>query len=264
MVSASGLSSYRQSMSQLSELAQGELTGFFGALDLGRPELARDALLEFTPALANEYGPIGAEIAVDWYDEQRADSGARGTFQTLAAASSVGADEIVEQTRFMAGKLWSPEPDAMLGGLVTNLDKWVRQPARDTIVWNSRRENVGWARVPSGSKTCSWCLVLASRDAVYSSAAAAGSRSRGGTEYHGKCDCEVVRMGSGDEYPAGYLPDDYYRMYEVAVDAAASDPEVQAFLDTLDPGDKNREMKGVTFAMRREFPEAVRDGIQPH
>lgn len=248
-------------MAGLSSLVQGEFAAFFGALDLMRPELVRDALLEFVPVLVNEYGPIGAEVAADWYVEQR--GGVDDGFRVLAASASVSDEDMQDQTRFLAGKLWTPSPHELASSLMVQVDKWVRQPARDTVRINAGREGVGWARVPRGRKTCSWCLILASRDAVYFSEQAATVRSRDGEAFHGDCDCEAVRIGIGDEYPTDYLPGDFYNMYEVAVDVAATDPDVQAFLDTLDPDDPNRDIKGATFAMRKTFPDAVKDGRVP-
>ena len=263
MVALAGLSRYRATMASFSTLVQSELTGFFGALDLSKPEAVRNALIEFTPLLVEQYGPVGATLAADWYDEQRAESGAPGRFLALPADLELPLDGIESQTRYLAGHLWTPEPEAMLGGLLVQLDKWVRQPARDTIRHNSTLEGVGWARVPRGRKTCSFCLVLASRDATYFSGASAGDKRYGGTEYHGDCHCEAVRMGPGEDYPKDYLPAEYESMYGIAVDEAATDPEVQAFMDTLDPKDRNRELKGVTFAMRRNFPGDVNDGVTP-
>ena len=266
MADRQSIERYRAATSDLSVRVADELAAYFAALDLSRPEATRDALLEFMPLLVAQYGQVAEVLAMDWYDELLADSGAAGSFRVTApAAASVTAERVESKIRYLAGQLWTPEPAAMLGGLLTATDKYVKQSGRDTIAWNAHREGASWARVPTGSKTCSFCLVLASRDAAFATEKSAGSKKYGSdNEFHGRCDCEIVRLGPGDEYPAGYLPDDFYDMYSIARDKSGSDPDVQKFMDSLDPSDKNKQLKGVVFAMRREFPGHVTDGVHTH
>jgi hypothetical protein len=235
------------------------MEAFFGSLDLSRPEVARDALLEFVPVLSQQYGDDVATIAADWYDELRAASGASGRFRALTAPS-VPAEAVAANVRYMAGNLWTPNPAAMLGPLLMATDKYVKQPGRDTMAANAKREGVRFARVPTGKTTCAFCLMMASRDAVYVSEKSAGSKKFGsGNEFHGHCDCEVVRIAKPSDYPKHYLPDDYYAMYKHAI--KDDSPEVRAFLASLPADDKNRELKAAAFSLRRNFPDVVRDGI---
>jgi hypothetical protein len=203
-------------------------------------------MLEFLPVLVAQYGQVAEVLAMDWYEDQRAESGATGRFRVAAPPTPISASRVEEKVRYVAGHLWTPEPAAMLSALGVATDKYVKQHGRDTITWNARREGATWARVPSGPKTCSWCLILASRDAVYFSEKSAETRADG-DKYHGLCDCQAVPLRPGDEYPEGYLPDDYYDMYQIARDAAGS-------------GD----MKDIAAALRREFPDMVNDGVHTH
>lgn len=247
MVDRSSLEQFRRDSSQLSELVRAELESFFLSLDLSRPELVRDALLEFVPVLTDQYGAVAATLAADWYEELRGASGAAGRF-TAVTAASVPAGAVEAKVRYLAGHLWTPEPAAMLGGLLTAADKYVKQPGRETMASNAKREGVRFARVPSGAKTCSWCLVLASRDAVYVSRRSAGDRGNGhGDGYHGDCDCQVVPIRKPSDYPDGYLPDNHYAMYEAARKEAGS-------------GD----IKDISAAFRRLHPDVVNDGVHTH
>jgi hypothetical protein len=243
MVDPASIERFRADNAQLSKLVQEALGQFFGSLDLSRPEAARDALLEFMPMLTEQYGDVAATLAADWYEELRAASGAAGRF-TAITTSTVPAGAVEAKVRYLAGQLWTPTPDAMLGSLLTAADKYVKQPGRDTMAKNAKREGVSWARVPTGAKTCTWCLVLASRDAVYSSKKAAGGD---GHKFHGDCDCVPTRIGKASDYPEGYLPDDYYSMYQAARNEAQS-------------GD----LKDITAAFRRLHPDAVNDGVHTH
>jgi len=242
MVAPEDLERFRSANAAISQHATAAMESFFGSLDLSKPEAARDALLEFTPALAQQYGDGAATIAADWYEELRGASGAAGSFRALTA-DSVPADAVAAKVRFLAGNLWTPTPEAMLGGLLVATDKYVKQPGRDTMVKNAKREGVRWARVPSGAKTCAFCLMLASRDAVYLTEKKA-KRDKSGELYHGFCDCQPVRIGKPSDYPEGYLPNDYYAMYKAARGEAQS-------------GD----IKDIAAAFRRIHPEAVTDGI---
>lgn len=52
---------------------------------------------------------------------------------------------------------------------------------------------VGWARVLTGRTSCGFCVMLASRGPVYSSAHHAGKGGAGGRDkFHNNCDCMVV------------------------------------------------------------------------
>lgn len=262
MASRESIEQYRSASSQLATLVTAELTDYFGVLDLSKPEAVRDALLEFVPALVAEYGQVAAALAMEWYEHLRFESGAAGTYVSAAvSAPSVTPARVEAEVRFAAGHLFDREyeiedseggltivkkpanPAAALAVLTGATDKYVKQFGRETVAWNAEREGVRWARVPTGAKTCSWCLILASRDAVYMSEQSA-SRRADGHKYHGLCDCQAVPIRPGEDYPDGYLPDEFYDMYQIARDAAGS-------------GD----MAAIAAAMRREFPSAVTDGV---
>ncbi|UKA59168.1 VG15 protein [Arthrobacter sp. FW306-2-2C-D06B] len=240
---------FRAANAGLSKLVRDELEGFFGTLNLAKPEAVRNALLEFVPLLVSEYGSVAETLALDYYDELRAASGATGVFRAIAGADGIPGSAVEAKIRYLAKQLWTPDPASMLGGLLTATDKYVKQPGRDAISYNAKREGARWARVPTGAKTCSWCLVLASRDAVYLSKQSAGDR-RGtgkGDAFHGDCNCAVVRIGKASDYPPGYLPDDYLAMYEAArADAASGD------------------IKDISAAFRRLHPDAVTDAVHTH
>jgi hypothetical protein len=247
VVDRQSIERYRAATSELSVRVADELAAYFAALDLSRPEATRNALLEFMPLLVAQYGQVAETLAMDWYDELRAGSGAASGFRVTApAAASVTADRVEKKVRYLAGQLWTPEPAAMLAGLTAATDKYVKQSGRDTITWNAHREGVAWARVPKGSKTCAFCLVLASRDAAYASEKSAGSKKYGSdNEFHGHCDCEIVRLGRGDEYPPGYIPDDLYDIYSIGADKAGT----------------RSDIKAITFDLRRRFPDRFTDGV---
>lgn len=266
MVERESIERYRLASAELSSRVNAELAAYFAALDMSRPEAVRDALMEFMPLLVAEYGQISTVLAMEWYEQLRFESADEGAFLVTAPPTpSITGEQVASTVRYLAGKLWTPDPASMLSGLSTAADKYVKQHGRDAVMWNAKQDGARFARVPRGERTCAFCLVQASRDAVYLSERSAGSKKYGeDNEFHGDCDCEIVRLGAGDDYPPGYLPDDFYDMYRVGEDRMRSDPEVKAFMNSLDPDDKNRQLKGIAFAMRREFPDLLKDGVHTH
>ncbi len=87
------------------------------------------------------------------------------------------------------------------------VDAEIRRSANECVAYNADRDRlkVKHARVPSGSETCQFCIMLASRGAVYKSKETA-------SHAHANCDCKVVPdFGDGIE---GYDPDLYYDMWK--------------------------------------------------
>lgn len=98
-----------------------------------------------------------------------------------------------------------------------------------------------WARVPRGSKTCAFCVMLASRGFAYLSEDSAGRQM----QYHNKCDCDIVPSW-GSQTLKDYDPDKFAGMYETAKDAATS-------------GDYRQILR----QMRQMYPDQVKDGTWP-
>ena len=57
-----------------------------------------------------------------------------------------------------------------------------------------RDKGAMFARVPTGTETCTFCLMLASRGAVYHTRKTAGEWRH----FHRGCDCKVVPSFEGD------------------------------------------------------------------
>ena len=85
-----------------------------------------------------------------------------------------------------------------------------------------------WARVPSGSETCPFCIMLAGRGFVYQSAETAGGH------YHVHCDCRVVKGVKGKTHVEGYDPDAIERRWRACADTIGLDP-ADAFDESGNP-----------------------------
>lgn len=217
-------------------MARGELSRFFGALDLSRPEAVRDALLEVVPVLVREYGDLASIAAAEWYEQVHPGQYLARTVDPVGAASVEGS------VRFHAGELFKDNPAGTLAGLSGAVQRFVSYSGRETvarnIAWDPARPRFG--RVPTGSVTCAFCELMSSRGFVYISKVAAGVDD----DFHDDCDCQIVAEWDAEAHHIeGYDPDAMFDRYMTARDASGSE----------DP-------KAILSQMREMFPGQYTDG----
>lgn len=212
MPSRADVEAFAQTNRSIRVLILAALRGYWQGLDHTNAIDTRDALLEVVPALVAQYGEIAASVAADFYDTARAAAGAPGAF-TAVLADPVDLESVRSDVRWSIGPLFNrenPDPPAALGRLEQKVDELALQPGRDTIAHSAGRDpaKVRWARVPVG-KTCAFCLMIASKGAVFHSAESAGA----GRKYHGGDDCTPAPFWGNDPYPDGYDPDALLQQY---------------------------------------------------
>ena len=230
----------RQANRVIADQVASELEAIFFALPLGSPYEARDALLELLPLLVEKYGAIASQVAMDWYREVVPGS------KPVAAPPPIPVEAIEKRVRHAAGGLWAGAPLDTLSELSSSLGKYVRQNGRDTLRLNAESDKVGWIRVPTGDKTCAFCLMLASRSAdwLYNSKESALYK-KDGDKYHGDCDCEVDIVRGFDDLPDGWDIDGAYEMYQRAAKEA---------------GGRN-DTTEILMQLRRLYPDTLTDGV---
>lgn len=236
---------------QISGLVQEQLTQLFRSLDPSNPYQMRDDLLEVVPMMAETYAPIGVQMGLEWYEEMAIASGASASFRALTPPPLNLLEAVTKAVRYAAGHLFldKPDPEKTLSVLNTKMDKFVKEPGRQTVIYNADNDdNAIWVRVPTGDETCSFCLVLATRGVAgpaYSTERSAGSKVYGEENlFHGDCDCEVVRLGRDDEYPKGYVPEELYDFYKESTKRVGAN-----------------DLSAVLYDFRRRFPDMVKDGV---
>jgi len=217
MPSRAEVEQFAQANRDLRKLVLADLVAFWRHLDPQEADVTRDALLRFVPLLVAQYGEVAAAIAADFYDNARETSRVVGRF-TATVADPVDEETVLSRVRWSVGPLYGKsDPAAALGRLEQHVDELTLRPGRDTIARNTGRDPAGprWARVPVG-KTCAFCLVAASRGAVYRSEESASRH------FHGQCDCTATPFWPKDPYPEGYNPDALLQQYQDARAAADS------------------------------------------
>lgn len=214
------VTAYRRAQQAVSAEAKDRLASFWAGLDVWEIDQVRNALEDYFPAIVAEYGDGTATLAAEWFEQQ--------TAERAVLADPVPEDVANARMRWAIGGILTAGPSQAISTLNVVLDEYVKQPGRDTIANSAARAGIGWARVPSGAETCAFCLMLASRGAVYSSAQTAGE---GGT-YHGDCDCVATPIRSPEDLPEGYDPDALDAIYVDARRAAGSG-DTKAILSKL-------------------------------
>ena len=222
---------FRAALNSLVELARRDLSAVWSTLDLGDGRSVRAVLEDMFPDLVQTYGSTAALLAVDYYDELRGVAPTAARFNTVMA-EAVTVEQAQAKARWAISPLFGvPDTAQALSNLGLGLDLLVKQFGRDTIAKNAAKDpsKALWARVPSGRETCSFCLIMSSRGAVYGSKVAAGGDMN---KYHGKCDCTPTPVWSEADMP--YDADVIYEKY----------------LDIHDPG---MGLKQTAAEFRKEF-----------
>lgn len=191
-------------------LAQRDLRDFWGSLNLSAdPAVIRRATTAFFPELITAYGDAAALLGADFYDSLRNVPPSAARFRATLAASAP-AEQAVGSVRWALGALFDGRPDQSLANLSGAAQRMVLQAGRDTIARSAFTDPVrtGFARVPQGT-TCSFCIMVASRGAIYSTAEAAGESNT----YHDNCNCVPLPVRGEADFPEGYDLDLYKKLY---------------------------------------------------
>lgn len=197
---------FRRALQALSVAVKRDLAAVWAPL-AGADFAAQRAVLDsLWPDLIATYGDMGATVAADMLDEWLVDP-------ELVMVRPV------DEPRASARMRWALGTANPLGNLQSIADELVKQPARRTVQRTAEASGAAWARVPGSAEPCAFCLMLASRGAVYRS----GSSAKfDGTFHGGDCKCVVVAVQSDADLPEGYDPDALYEQYKLARDHAES------------------------------------------
>lgn len=210
MASLAEVVSYQSTLTDLATLTIAELLAFWQSLDTEDAAGSAEALRQFLPDLVDSYLPVAAEVGAVFYDEARDQAGVAGAF----AATPVGA---ANAGRIQATISWgvaplfrsdpiterpAPDPDLALSRLSGATQREVAEGARQTVVDSVEKDPAKprFARHASAN-ACTFCRLVATRGAVYRSAASAGD----GHKYHDNCHCVVVPVWKNDYEPAPYV-----------------------------------------------------------
>lgn len=206
----------------------------------------RDATIEVTSAVIDTYGLAAAQAAADFYDVARQVSIGEATDAT--AYTGLNHNATSGAIRAFVTEINSGNYSGFRRLLSERIDYELKCAAANCVSHNGYRDSFKprFARVPSGTETCRFCIMLASRGAVYKSSDSAGATGH----FHANCDCRIVpiwdavqlgvsRATSGTIIE-GYDPDELYSRYC----EFASDPEFRKRIS------QSSAYRGITHAHR--------------
>ena len=143
------------------------------------------------------YDDIAAVFAAEWYDRRAQKSGV--VLDQAITMTTYKPESVDDVARYQAKKL-AKGGDAEFAKAC---GEYARNDAfrslNETIIANvgrDRDKGARFARVPTGFETCTFCLMLASRGAVYHTRKSAGEWKH----FHRGCDCKVVPSFERDPY----------------------------------------------------------------
>lgn len=161
------------------------------------------------------YDDIAAEFAAEWYDHRAQKSGV--ALDQAITMTTYKPESVDDVARYQAKKL-AKDGDAEFAKAC---GEYARNDAfrslNETIIANVGRDKdrgARFARVPTGFETCTFCLMLASRGAVYHTRKSAGEWKH----FHRGCDCKVVPSFEDDPYAEvveGVKPRELQERYKV-------------------------------------------------
>lgn len=196
--------------------AAAEVTRGLLTVELDDAAAIADWIVEFLPAVAEEYGLALAALAADWYDTLRAEAGVPGSFEPVLPP-------LPDPERWESMARWvtagdKTEVETLIQG---GVQRTLVNMHRETVMLSSEAdpEAAGWARFARPG-ACGFCLMLSMRGGVYAS----GTAKFGA---HDHCSClagpiwkgkrgasqveayrqSAARGGTGSEPSASYKKD---------------------------------------------------------
>ena len=177
----------------------------------------RDLVIQALATVMPTYTTMAAQASADFYDAAR----------ELVVGEKMGAQAIsgfdMRKTegavRGFVRFVVDGRVETFNEQVLQRIDYEMKRSANMSVVENGRRDpkKVRYARVPTGSETCDFCLMLASRGFVYQSESTASA-----SHVHSHCDCRITPGWDGMEVE-DYDPRSIYDRWQDAIDAKAKE-----------------------------------------
>lgn len=174
----------------------------------------REAAKLIMEGFVQGYDDVAAEFAAQWYDRRAEQGGAR--LDQAVTMTTYEPDSVDAVARYQARKLAKGGDAAFAKACGEFARNDAFRSLNETISANVGRDKdkgVRFARVPTGFETCTFCLMLASRGAVYHTRKTAGEFKH----FHRRCDCKIVPSFEDDadaELVEGVRPKELHKLYK--------------------------------------------------
>ncbi len=261
MISAAEFAAYNRGVARIGDGAAGDVEAAVlswcrahGDATVAEKREAAKLIME---GFVQGYDDVAAEFAAQWYDGLAGRAGAR--LSQAVTMTTYRPESVDEVAHYQAKKLAKGDDAAFARACGEYARNDAFRSLNETIVANVGRDRdrgVRFARVPTGLETCTFCIMLASRGAVYHTRKSAGEFRH----FHRNCDCKVVPGFEDDpdaELVEGVRPkelrDLHARLKEIDADSSLTGAQRDAVKSLIASG----HASGVEEAMARWREEAL-------
>lgn len=218
MISAAEFAAYNREVARIGDRAAADVESSVLAWCRSHEDATvaekREAAKLIMEGFVQGYDDVAAEFAAQWYDHRAEQGGAR--LEQAVTMTTYEPDAVDAVARYQAKKLAKGDDAAFAKACGEFARNDAFRSLNETIIANVGRDKdkgVRFARVPTGFETCTFCLMLASRGAVYHTRKTAGEFKH----FHRRCDCKIV-PGFGDDPDAelveGVRPKELHKLYK--------------------------------------------------
>lgn len=199
MISRSDFNEYNQAVQRLVDEASKSTSDQIRAWMQINPDASvaecREFAKETMDGMCQVFGEAASSLAAEWYDIEAGKSGKK--LPVAITETTYDAEQVKKVAHYQAKNLVDGDIEGFLDRCAEYVENSTKQSLNNTILANVKRDKeagVRFARVPVGAETCTFCMMLAGRGAVYYSRHSAGEQNH----FHRRCDCKIV-PGFGDE-----------------------------------------------------------------
>lgn len=257
-VTQARLSAYRADVEAYGEAARSYVGQYLRALMDEFPGMPvadlRDEAIGAVNDSLNAFGDQAAALSLELLEEVVSERG----IDPVAEVEGVVPPEMVDgAVRYRARRIIEGDREGFVRDVADLSRYYVHRCAIENMERNCERNDLRYARVPSGRETCGFCFMLSSRGFVYRSEETAGSTHA----YHENCDCVIVPGFKDDDRELGpqiegYDPEGMRRRWHKCQDAAGSSSELRERWESMTGAQRSR-YKGNTDGERyRRFANA--------
>lgn len=256
-VSQARLNRYRADLDNLGEAARSFMVEFIRATTANNPGMSvaelRDETIGAVDSALYAFGDQASSLALDLFDEIVVDG--HGLDAETVIEDVIGPEMIEGGVRYSARQLVEGDTEAFARDVADLTRYYIKRSAMENMVRNCERNDLRYARVPSGRETCAFCFMLSSRGFVYRSEQTAGHAHA----YHENCDCVIVPGFEGlpaDKQVEGYDPDGMLERWHECQAAAGDDSDFRDEWKSMGKNDRARYKGGSDAERYRRFVNA--------
>lgn len=226
-VSQARLNRYRADVDAYGDAAATYVEEYLSALIAENPgapisEIRDEAIAAIDDSL-NAFGDQASTLALDLLEEI---AESYGVAVETAIEDVIPAEMVDGGVRYAARRLVDGDSPAFTRDVADLSRYYIHRSAFENMERNCARNDLRYARVPSGRETCGFCFMLSSRGFVYRSEQTAGSTHA----YHDHCDCVIVpgfKDLPASEQVEGYDPDAMLERWHECQDTVGTDAELR-------------------------------------